>query len=131
MRYYELSYLISPDLSETEAKDFAQRVLEVVQGEGGILGKTQDPQRKMLCYKIKKKDFAYLSSLDFYLDPGKMESLEKKLKAKGEILRYLIFQKPVEKIKVPKIPEIKKVEKPKEKVELEEIEKKLEEILGQ
>jgi len=54
-----------------------------------------------------------------------LKSLEKELKQKEEILRYLILKKE------RKLTKEKKYfrQKPKEKVELEEIEKKLEEIL--
>jgi ribosomal protein S6 len=58
------------------------------------------------------------------MESEKVKELDKKLKGEEKILRYLIVcEKAPKKIKVEK-----KIKKP-EKVELEEIEKKIEEIL--
>ena len=127
MRYYELTFLISPELSEEEIKDFQEKIISLTQEVGGkLLGEVKTPVRKKM---------AYLATLNFNLDPEKLESLEKRLKSESPILRYIILTKKVPK-KVPeKIPEIatkpKKIVKPEAKVELKEIEKKLEEILGE
>ena len=76
-----------------------------------------------------QKNSAWLS-LEFYSEPEKIPELEKKLKAKS--LRYLLLAKKLPK----KITQISKkpkriISKPKPKVELAQIEKKLEEILGE
>ncbi len=85
-------------------------------------------------YPAQKEKEALLLSLDFQLNPEGLENLERKLKAESQILRYLLIAK-----KIPAATEIaekssrfpKKIVKPKSKVELKEIEKKLEEILGE
>jgi len=121
MKTYELTYLISPDLSEKEVFSFQEKIISLIQEAGGTLGEVKTPVRKKM---------AYLSTLNFHLDPEKLGSLEKKLKSEQKILRYLILKKKI----LKKIPEIL-IEKPKRivrpKVELKEIEKKLEEILGE
>lgn len=150
MRYYELTYLLSPDLSEEEVRRWQEKIRTTIQEEGGIISETKNPLKRKLAYPIKdnlrsKKREGYLATLSFNLDsdrqksrPEKLENLEKKLRAENQILRYLISSKRRAKIIAmakkpfpkPKIP--KKVEKPKvKKVELGEIEKKLEEILGE
>lgn len=123
MKYYELTYLISPDLSEKEVFSFQEKIISLIQELGGeLLGEVKTPMRKKM---------AYLATLNLHLSPKKLESLEKKLKSESQVLRYMILTK-----KVPKrVPEVaikpKKIIKPKPKVELKEIEKKLEEILGE
>lgn len=128
MRLYELTYLISPEVSEEELKNLQEKVNSLIQKEGGILNKINSPSKKGLSYPIKKKKEAFLVSTSFYLEPEKIENLEKKLKAEAFLLRYLISAE-----KLPKkvlIPAPKKLIKPKvKKVDLKEIEKKLEEIL--
>jgi ribosomal protein S6 len=129
MKYYELTYLISPDLSEREALDFQEKIISLIQEGGGALGEVKEP--------VKKK-MAYLATLNFHLEPEKLESLEKKLKAEGQILRHMILTKPKQ-VKethlLGKKPAAqkpaKKTPKPEAKVELKEIEKKLEEILDE
>lgn len=151
MKYYELSYLISSDLSEEEIKLFQEKIYSAIKEEGGILADSKNPVKRKLGYPIKNRGVAYLAGLNFNLAPEKLGSLKEKLSSENQILRYLISTK-----KLPSVPKIlarpsvselskigrrgevlrgkpspKKILKPKEKVELKEIEKKLEEILGE
>lgn len=130
MRLYELTYLLSPDLSGEELKSSEEEISTLIQKEGGFLNEVNFAVKKKLVFPIKKKREAFLINLNFHLPPEKLEILEKKLKSEKKILRYLILSKKLPK----KISEIlvkkpKKIVKPK--VELKEIEKKLEEILGE
>ncbi len=130
MKLYELTYLISPDLSETELKSFQEKIVSLIENKGGVLVSTNEPTKKKLAYPIKKKSEAYLSSLNFQLSPDKLIEIERELKTEENILRFLLITKKITKkttevlIKKPS-----KIIKPK-KVELKEIEQKLEEILG-
>ena len=136
MKFYELAYLISPNLLEQEVKDFLEKINSFIQKEGGVLEKIENFQKRKLGYLIKpegKEVFseAYLADLNFHFPPDKLKLLEKRLKSDSQILRYLIFNKtrPRERGRKPKI--VSEIQKPKEKkVELKELEKKLEEILG-
>ena len=115
MKYYELTCLISPNFSE-------ERLIAYL------------PTKP-----IKKQLTSTLITLEFYTEPEKIKEIEKKLKAESGIQRYIILNKeiPRPEVKISKrLPretliktEKKSEEKPK--VELKEIEKKLEEILGE
>jgi len=139
MKLYELTYLISPDLSEEEIRVLQEKINSLIQEEGRVLPDSTSNGglvRKTLAHPIKKNRSAFLSTLSFQLNPEELESLEKKLKAESKILRYLILTKPVPKVMVgkeipTKLPRKIIKPKPKVKVELKEIEKKLEEILGE
>lgn len=128
MRHYELTYLISPELSEEEIKSFQEKIISLIQEVGGSLSEVLEPARKKM---------AYLATLNFHLDPEKLGSLEKGLKSENQVLRYIILAKPrTKKVlvlskKAPPSKLPKKIVKPEAKVELKEIEKKLEEILGE
>ncbi len=105
-----------------------------MQKEQGILvGQNQDKVlKKNLAYPIKKTVQAYLINFNFKINPEGLQNLKKALKIEPELIRYIILVKKLTKIiKTPerpaKIP--KKIQEPK--VELKEIEKKLEEILGE
>jgi len=133
MKNYELTYLISPELSEEEVKKLQEKIISLIQEEGGILNETSSLLARKLAYPIKKQTQAYLAVLEFQLEPGKLINLEKKLELENQILRYLIITKKIPKVvsRVPKVSIFPK--KPRvtsrKKVELKEIEKKLEEIL--
>jgi small subunit ribosomal protein S6 len=130
MKYYELTYLISPDLSEPEVKNIQEKVNSLIQTREGFLDSSTPPERIDLSYPIKKKTQAYLTSLSFHLKVEKINDLEKEIKSEGNILRFLIcVRKKLKAVEAPRRAPIKKPEKEK-KAELKDIEQKLEEILG-
>lgn len=146
MKLYELTLILTPDLSEEEGKLFQKKIQSFIQEEDGILTDSRNPLKRKLGYPIKNKEEALLVTLNFNLAPEKLGNLEKKLRSENQILRYLILTTKRPKIspaggkKMPFSPKIlpsetykdKKIVKPKEKkVELKEIEKKLEEMLGE
>jgi ribosomal protein S6 len=123
VRYYQLAYLLSPELKKEEIESIQNDLTSFLEKEG-VLDKVETPLKRTLFYPIKKKTEAFLGAIYFYLESEKIKDLEKKLKGEEKILRYLIVtEKAPKKIKIEK-----KVKKP-EKVELEEIEKKIEELL--
>ena len=130
MKTYELIYLISPQTSEQEILSLQERIKSLIEKEQGSVKETSPPQKKLLAYLIKKQREAFLTSLVFLLEPENLKKIEKQLKEEGQILRYLIVVKKIIKKSSKSKTRRKKILKPKVKVELEEIEKKLEEILG-
>jgi len=133
MKYYELNYLISPEISEEEVRAFQEKTAALIKEEGGILIEGSNLlSKKKLAYPIKKKGEAYLATLNFQLNPEKLPNLEKKIKLDLQILRYLILTKsPEKRISVLREEKVKPVSVSEKKVELKEIEKKLEEILNE
>ena len=138
MKYYELTYLISSELKEEEIKKIVEEINSFLQKEGGIIQQSISPLLKILSYPIKKQKEAYFVTLDFnFAQTEKLKDLEKELKDRSGILRFSIIAKKTEdkltervvaerKIKPRPIPE-----NTEEKVELKDIDKKLEEILGE
>jgi len=132
MKNYEITYLISSEIAEEEIQRAQSQLVSSIQGEGGLLLEEKTPFRKKLAYPVKKQSQAYLGFLVFQLEPEKLKNLEKKIKEINQILRYLLL------IKLPKKeqkttafakkPRALKAEKEK-KVDIEEIGKKLDEIL--
>ena len=132
MKNYELTYLISSDVSVEELKNLSEKIKSSIQEEEGAIKKTTEPSKTKLGYPIKEKEQGFLTILNFSLSPEKIANLEKKLKAENQILRYMILNKDLsEKILHPKRTSPKLKTKESEKVELKEIEKKIEEILNE
>jgi len=141
MRYYELTCLISPDLTEQELGSVSEKINSLLQEQGAVLDKILEEKKVRLGYSIQDKNSAFLKILSFSLNPEKLIDLEKNLKEKKEILRYFIlvkkeplkqvvFKRRVKKPEAPEpaVPEITE-DKPKKKVELKDIDQKLKEIL--
>lgn len=133
MKLYELTYLISPNLTETEVKNFQEKMSSLIQKKG-VLVNIQFPRKRRLFYPIKKNNLAFFGTLNFQMELENLADFEKKIKSESGLLRYLILSKILSKPgKLARKPIIlsKKIGKPKpKKVEFKEIEKKLEEILG-
>jgi len=133
MKLYELTYLLSPELSTEELNSFQEKLITLLQEQGGILTERSKLVKRNLPQPIKKKEWVVFGFLNFQIDKEKLTGLEKKLKAEKQILRSFIASKSLSK-KAAKpfrrafLP--KKLIKPKkEKVEIKDFEKKLEEIL--
>jgi len=132
MKNYEITHLISSEIPEEEVKQAQSRLVYLIQSEGGLVLEEKIPFRKKLAYPVRKQSQAYLSFLVFQMEPEKLKDLEKKIKEISQILRYLLL------IKLPKkerktsafTKKLKTLKSEKEKkVDIEEIGKKLDEIL--
>lgn len=145
MKSYELTFLALSHISENELKTAQENIISFIKDKGGECQELRGPIRKELSHSLRKKSGGDFFALNFCLNPDVLTDFEKKLKSESKILRYIIIvKKPEAKvikrrraIKTPKAI-IEKGEKPmvlthkegQSKVELQEIEKKLEEILG-
>jgi len=133
MKNYELTYLISADLTDEESKGVCEKIAGFVAELSGLINNSLEPVKIRLGYPIKKKNTAYLTSLGFSLDPQKIEELEKKILSEIQVLRHAIVVKIKKKEKKSRRlinTVIMRQETNKEKkVELENMDKKIEEIL--
>src|SRR3989344_8123464 len=90
-KLYELAYLISPALTEEEARDFHQTIKNKVQDLGGLIDQEGEIQKKKLMYKIEKMYEAYLAFARFMLPAEKIKDLKESIRDK-KILRSLLVQ---------------------------------------
>ncbi|OHA14564.1 MAG: hypothetical protein A3A10_03320 [Candidatus Tagabacteria bacterium RIFCSPLOWO2_01_FULL_42_9] len=151
---YELNYLSKGDVDETEAQKTEAGIRKIIEDEGGIITDENPCQKQILSYPVEKSDWAYFGSFRFIFPVEKISSLEKSLKKIG-LLRFLLSKtkrtretsKKSVKIKKKRQSLAEKLETnlhlPQEKIQtkesaspasetlqVEEIDKKLEEILG-
>jgi len=147
MKTYELTYIISPEITAEEAGAEAKNIESFVQENEGLILRQNNPIAKTLSYPIKKHASGFMGVLEFQLEPEKLIQLKEKTDKDEKIIRHMIIMKrPLKEKKerrtqgVPQIKpepekpsfsEDKKISENKEKVELKDIEEKLEEILGQ
>ena len=130
MKNYELTYLISSDVSEEELKNLPEKIKSFIQKEEGAIKKITEPSKIKLAYPIEEKGQGFLTVLNFSLSSEKIANLEKILKVENQILRYMILNKDLpEKIIRSKRTKPELNTKESEKAELKEIDKKIEEIL--
>ena len=128
---------------EMFGKDRKENAKKQNQGEEGQNIRKQENKseyfftRKKLAYPIGQVKNAYYATIDFELEPLKIEILEDKLRLEEIVLRYLIIKKEIRKPKRIRERKIKKEillpdeigkEELENKIEEKEIEEKAEEI---
>lgn len=142
MRNYEATLILSPQASAAEVNDTVQELASLVQGEGGILDEQNVLGKKTLLSPIRNQKEGYVALLSFNLNQEKLPNLEKSLRDREQILRYLLLLKqPRKTAKAQERPAPKRIEtqeelgeetrvepKKEEKIELKDIDEKLREI---
>lgn len=142
MRNYEATLILSPQASAVEVNDTVQELASLVQGEGGILDEQNVLGKKTLLAPIRNHKEGYVALLSFNLNQEKLPNLEKNLRDRQQILRYLLLLKQPRKMaRAQDRPAPKRLEtqkelgeetraepKKEEKIELKDIDEKLREI---
>jgi|AntAceMinimDraft_16_1070373.scaffolds.fasta_scaffold113567_2 ribosomal protein S6 len=147
---YELSFWFSSRLSEEEIEKKFDNLLKQLEKREALIIFSQSPQLKQLAYPIKKERNAYFGYIQFELPKDLLVHLEEDLRLNDDFVRFMVLGiKPKEKQKAPSITFRKPIKKEEEKEEeksktqeatkkepqkekvisLEELDKKLNEIL--
>ncbi|OHA62436.1 MAG: hypothetical protein A3E07_01980 [Candidatus Wildermuthbacteria bacterium RIFCSPHIGHO2_12_FULL_45_9] len=149
MRNYDLTLILAPQLRQEEANDSVQKFVSFAQDQGAILGDQKFLGKKPLLGKIGRNTEGYVAISEFSISPEKIEGIAKYIKEHADILRSLLMIKPKQKVarRVQSLGKGKKSRlktdtseetsqvaegavETKETASTEEIDKKLEELLG-
>src|SRR3989344_586833 len=90
-KLYELSYFISPDITDEEALTYSQKIKDMLDVREGEVGKEEAPFKRKLAYPIKHKKQGYFGWIHFLTAPGTIKELGKKFTFDPMILRHLII----------------------------------------
>ena len=153
MKAYELTYIISPEITSEEANTLAKEIESFIQNKGAVVLGNSQPVAKTLSYPIKSHASGFMISLEFHAESEIIEEIKEKINKNEKIVRHIIaIKKPLKirkerRAKQPVSPILKKedaIERKelqesdthktsieKEKIELKDIEQKLNEILGE
>ncbi len=142
---YEVAYLLAPSMTEEQALAGAGKLSLLIESESGIIRHLETPKKRKLMYAVKKQTSAYFGWTVFDAAPDAVARLNKKIGVAPEVLRHMIVEHEVETrqpyIIRPVMPRApigafaqkaipREEQKPDEKLDLEELDKRLEEILG-
>jgi small subunit ribosomal protein S6 len=142
-RNYELSFWFSSNIQENEVELLFQDLLKTVESINAEIITSQLPQLKSLAYPIKKETNGYFGYIQFKGEDLNLNELKQKLLNNNTILRYLLVkfegqerarkEKPLihkEKTSSQELKSFKATsEKKNTKISLEELDKKLSELL--
>ena len=143
---YEIGLLIHPELPEERASEVLGTVRSYIEKSGGVLESTVDPKLRRLGYAVKKNTQAYFAALQCVIAPEAVTKVKKEVDGNTNILRHLILtwkkeaprtilrrniEKPEGSVASPPVVPFTPAEKKEEnKTDIQEIDKKLDEILG-
>ncbi len=154
---YELAFHLNPNLEEAKVQEIKQALEKGITGRNGNVLFSREPEKMRLSYPIKDSDHAFFGYIQFtvenateFLDPLKqgqettprkeaLKEINDELKLNNEVLRYLIIKVPsagqrreavLKQVKAKERAERRVKEKTATPEETKEMEKKLEDILG-
>jgi small subunit ribosomal protein S6 len=145
MKSYELTYIISSGISSEEVDATIKNIESAILSKEGVILKSEKTTAQTLAYPIKKQSSGYFVAVTFQILEDKIKEIKDILEKSKEVLRHLIIiNKPVKIMKerrtrkpsalqdsnTPESSSKGEDKKKKEKVEVEEMEKKLDEILS-
>jgi ribosomal protein S6 len=134
-KQYEMSFLVKEE-------DGAKTVLKFIKELGGDIELEGPVMKVALSYPIKKQTSGFFGYFHFSFSPAEVKHLEHEMETSTEILRHLIITPPFKKIEPRPRPEAQsasssRTQAPKaseaarpEALTNEDLEKKIEEILG-
>jgi small subunit ribosomal protein S6 len=93
MRQYELTYLVSDKISETDLNKITGKVGGFVSDAAGKVLKEEIWKRRKLAYPIKKQEFATYVTLNFELPVEAVRNLDQEIKLTPQIIRHLLILK--------------------------------------
>lgn len=148
VKTYEIAYLINPDIPEDEVFGEAGKVTGFIQDAHGLVGRIEEPKRHKLAYPIAKFRDAYFGWTTFTVARARVADIERKVGQEKRIVRFLIVEevkRPIREFRPrsegerrrPSAPRLEAVKpfvpalpKEEDKTKIEELDKRLEEILG-
>ncbi len=134
-RKYQLTILISSELSSEESFSLHKELTSFIQENQGEIIRSSNPTKRSLGHKIKNKNQAYIADLDFSFNPELINNLIDKIKKEKNIIRHIILIKEPETEKkerkrIPISDPAPRQAAPK-KALLGDIDKKIDEILSE
>ncbi|MBU1036797.1 30S ribosomal protein S6 [Patescibacteria group bacterium] len=149
-QHYELTLIIPGNLAEDQHPEILNKIKSLLEKNQAKLTVEEDLGRKKLAYPIKQLRHGFYYCLEFDLESDKTKTIEKELKLTSSILRFLLIKKHqktaaeiadqeqlkdkrikkkiADQIKTEEAKETKeKIKKPK--ISLEDLDKKLDELL--
>ena len=130
---YEMAYYLTPLILGDKIDDETNALRLLIESQKGVITYEDRPKMKDLSYPINKLEKAYFGLIKFIANPEALTPLEESIKKSGKIIRFLITcaKKAEKKAVKPRNSHYKQVSKEeKSGVKVEEIDKKIEELIG-
>lgn len=142
-KQYELVCILKPHLEEADLSSFKQDFENLVTENNGQVIHFMEPEKRELAYPINKQNQGIYLVSHIQIGPENIANLSRQLKINNQVLRHLITHLETPRTEIEKPRPIKRPLKPgkspvftkapstaEPKASLEEIDKKLDELVG-
>ena len=130
-RLYEIGYMIDGRLDGEKAQIISDKIGEILNSSKSMIMETTPLKLQRLAYPVKRLIEAYCGWTKFTLDTGELAEIKLKITRMPEVIRSIAVEtRPERAIRRTAVRPKKKVITVEEAARTEEIDKKLEEILG-
>ena len=92
MRHYEVVFLVHPDQSE-QVPGMVERYKALVEGNGGVIHRSEDWGRRQLAYPIKDIHKAHYVLFNIEADQKTLDEMESAFRFNDAVLRHMIMSK--------------------------------------
>ena len=93
MRRYETTFILSPELEETELEKNISRYSEIITSRGGTIEKEDRWGMRRLAYMIRKQARGFYLLFDYTGESAAVNELERNLKINDRILKFMTVLK--------------------------------------
>lgn len=92
MNKYEIAVVVNPTLEEEAINAEIQSVQTLIERFGGTVEKIDNWGKRKLAYEIKKLNEGFYSFITFDADANAPKEIERRMRIKENVLRYLIVR---------------------------------------
>lgn len=89
MAFYENVFIARQDLSTAQVETMSAQFAEIIKGQGGEVGKTENWGLRSLTYRIKKNKKGHYVLMNITASGAAIAELERNMRIHEDILRYL------------------------------------------
>ena len=88
---YEVTYIVRPNLEETEVDAKVEQIAEGLRTGGGEPGEIEKMGKRRLAYEIDDMREGYYVVMKFKSDAGQAKELERQLRLNEDVMRQLLI----------------------------------------
>jgi small subunit ribosomal protein S6 len=89
MPLYEHVFLVRQEISPAQVEALTKEYSEVIESQGGKVGKTEYWGLKTLAYKIKKNRKAHYALMNIDAPPAAVQEMERRMRLSPDVIRFL------------------------------------------
>jgi len=91
---YEVTYILRPNLEETEVDERSTAIAEELKGRGGeVVGELEKLGKRRLAYEIDDVREGYYVVMHFKSNADQAKELERRLRLNDDVLRQIVIRK--------------------------------------